>query len=254
MFWRKSRPTIDHDTVEWILECWQWLDEILQPIDAAPQRALIFPSRSEFPDTVLNGQRKAEYYFDLVREKCGMSQWPAELRAQDPARDLGKNIVFGRHVKTSPPLGTFQAKGNAAIITYDPAIVDDPIQLVATFAHELAHYVLRTFPQLPPGGNDLEELATDLATVHLGFGLFGANTAFNFSQETNYDRQGWSTSRSGYLGENGWCFACALFAEILGVDTASYQAYAKPSVASQIKKNRHYISSNPEMVRNCRSA
>lgn len=252
MFWRKKRPTIDTETVDWILECWQWLDEVLGPVDAGPPRQMIRPSRSLFPDTSLKGHQKAEHYFARVQALCGLGDWPVELKAQAPAPDLGQSVVFAAQ-QSRKALGTFRTKGNAAVITYDPGQLNDPIQLIATFAHELAHYVLLNARDDPPGGPELEELATDLATVHLGFGLFGANAAFSFKQSTDFDRQGWSSSRSGYLGEGGWCFACALFAEILEIEPETYRAYTKDSVAAQIRKDRLYLASKPEIVRNCRS-
>jgi hypothetical protein len=254
MFWRKPRATIDAETIDWVLECWEWLDEVLGPVDAEPQRQLLMPSRTEFPDTRLVGHARADHYFKLVREKCGMQDWPVDLKAQARGTDLGASIVFGGHIKAQPPLGSFQLRRNAAVITYDPGILDQPIQLIATFAHELAHYLLKSWHCEPPGGAELEELATDLATVHMGFGLFGANTAFEFKQTANYDNQGWQTGGAGYLGENGWCFALALFCEVLDIEASTYQDYAKSTVAAQIKKNRAYIAAKPEMVRNIRSS
>jgi hypothetical protein len=45
----------------------------------------------------------------------------------------------------SSPHGTFQAtEENEVIITYNPSLASQPIQLVATFAHELAHYLTAT--------------------------------------------------------------------------------------------------------------
>ena len=97
------------------------------------------------------------------------------------------------------------------------------------------------------------ELLTDLTTVHLGFGLFGANTAFNFQQSTNYDRQGWQSSRLGYLSEAEWTFANAVFLELQATPGDTYQAYAKPSVLSGIRKNRAYLKANPSVIASLKS-
>lgn len=252
MFWQPKKPTVDQDTVDWVVACWKWLDLALQPIDGQPRRRLVVPSRSNFPDTELTGPAKAEYYFERVKHHCGMDDWPVSLRAQAATPDLGQSIVFAE-MPSKTALGTFRTKGNQAIITYDPGQTGNPVQLIATFVHELAHYALTAALDAPPGGPELEELATDLATVHLGFGLFGANTAFAFEQSTDFDRQGWRSSSSGYLGENGWCFAVALFTEVLDLKASGYQAYAKPSVLAQIAKNRRYLAANPALVSALRS-
>ena len=47
----------------------------------------------------------------------------------------------------------------------------------ATFAHELARYLVETFEEPAPGGDALLEPAVDIAAVFMGFGLFMANSA-----------------------------------------------------------------------------
>ena len=79
--------------------------------------------------------------------------------------------------------------------------------------HEIAHYALATIPEPPPGSEDeplVEELATDLATCFFGLGILHANTAYEFTQRQGYDGQGWSSSFSGYLSEEGRVFSLAL--------------------------------------------
>lgn len=247
MFWRK-RPTVDADTQAWALECWRWLDTVLGPVDADSGRDLVLPSSKRFPETPKAGHERAEYFFSLVREYCGMQEWPCELIAQEVRPRLDLSPIFAE-TSSSGALGTFQAHGNSAVITYDPGMLDNPIQLITTLVHELSHYLLLSQPSEPPGGSDLEELATDLASVHLGFGLFGANAAFNFSASN----QGWSTSRSGYLSEATWCFANALFMELCDVEPSIYTGYVKSSVASQIAKNRSYLQSMPETIAGLRT-
>ena len=247
MFWKK-RPTVDAETEAWMIECWQWLDRTIPAHDDKTGGELILPSRTRFPETDKQGFERASYYFDLVRDYSGMREWPCKLVAQAASPDLGNSVVFGGGVAAPGPLGTFQATGNAAVITYDPAQLKEPMQAVATFVHELAHYLLVGRGDDPPGGEDTLECATDLATVHLGFGLFGANTAFNFRQFTDFDRQGWSYARAGYLSEAEWCFANALFLELQGIEKSVYSGYVKASVATQIEKNRAYLRANTDIV------
>ena len=242
MFWRK-RPTVDEETEAWALETWLWLDTVLGGVNDGDGRELILPSAKRFPDVQERGHARAEHYFALVRKYCGMEEWPCDLIAQDARPRLELNPAFGE-MSASGALGTFQAESEFAVITYDPNLLDNPVNLIATFVHELSHYLLLTQPSEPPGGPDLEELATDLATVHLGFGLFGANAAFSFSANS----QGWSTSRSGYLSEATWCFANALFMELRAIEPDVYAGYAKSAVGSQIARNRAYLQSKPQVI------
>lgn len=245
-FWR-SRPTIDADEIDWIVEHWVWLNVLLGPVNGNSPRMPVFPARETFPDAPTKHTERARYYFDRVRDAYGIPANNCELVAQAHRPDLGASIVFGS-MKQSGALGTFQPRGNIARITYDPALIDSPLHLIATFAHELAHLKLEYRTNAPPGGDETMEPLTDLATVHMGFGLFGANVAFEYSQTQDYDRQGWQWKRAGYLTEPQWCFANALAFELNDVPEGAYAAWAKPSVAAGIRKNRAYLKAHPNLI------
>lgn len=246
-----KRATIDDEELAWQVETWRWLDGVLGQVDAEPRRDLITPDRTWMPDATVTGHDRALHYFELVRARCGMQEWPCDLVAQEPTFDPASSLPF-YDGKSQGAAGTFGIEGNRIVITYAPSLVGQPIPLVATFVHELAHYLLLNARDEPPGGIEAMEPATDLATVHLGFGLFGANSAFNFAQFTDFDRQGWRTSRQGYLSEREWSFAIALFCEILAVAPETYKGFVKETIAAQIAKNRAYLKANPGIVRDLR--
>ena len=87
----------------------------------------------------------------------------------------------------------------------------------------------------------MHELATDLLTVYLGFGIFGANSAFNFSQHHDTMSQGWKYSRSGYLNERAWVFALALFLETRGQDSEGPKRFLKSHLFADLGKARRSI-------------
>lgn len=242
-----KRPHISPDDEEWQLATWQWFDELWGSVTNADHPGLILPTRTIFPDTDAKGHARAERYFHITRELIGMSDWPCELRPHKPPLDLGGSVALASMEQKSA-LGTFQRSGNAAIITYDPSKTDDVVGLVATFAHELCHYLLSAAPSDPPGGPENEEFATDLATVHAGFGLFGANSAFKFKQYSDFDRHGWSSQRSGYLTEHEWCFGIAIVAELRAIPEASYRDYLKDHLTSSVARSRRYLSANAGLL------
>ena len=127
---------------------------------------------------------------------AGMADWPCELRAGrgDRPIDAG-NAHLLKHEGGGAPCGTFQVGegvgGRYGIITYNPGMAGDPAGLAATFAHEFGHYLMATAAAPPPGGWDLHELHTDLAAVYLGFGIFMANSAKQFSHFSTESGAGW---------------------------------------------------------------
>jgi len=102
------------------------------------------------------------------------------------------------------------------VITYDVRLAGDPMALVATFAHELAHYLCSTFHGEPPGGKEMDEPATDLTAVFIGFGVFLANSAFTFQQYSSATRTGWRARTQGYLPELQLLNAMAIFCSLSG--------------------------------------
>jgi hypothetical protein len=141
------------------------------------------------------------------------------------------------------PLGTFQAhEDNSVTISYNPALTNDPVQLVATFAHELAHYLTATAEEAPPGGWDNWEFATDIAAVFLGFGIFMVNSAFNFRQTSDDQSQGWQSSRNGYLSETEFIYALALFLALQQLPHDAADGYLKPHLRKLLKKAMREIA------------
>jgi hypothetical protein len=246
MFWRR-KPTVDADTEAWVLAAWGWLDGVLDPARPGWRAQLLLPNNAHFPGTPLVEHERAGHVFGLVRQWAGLTERPLLLLAQEERPETVRGVGFGI-TETVDALGTYEPLGNAGVVTYDPDLVDEPAALIATLAHELAHDALAQSPTAPPGGEDLEELATDLAVAHMGFGLIAANTAFSFEQSADFNRQGWSAERRGYLSEATWCFACAVFAELHVVPVDAYERHAKPSVASQIAQNRAYLRANPAII------
>lgn len=102
-----------------------------------------------------------------------------------------------------------------------------PCRLVATFAHELSHYLIHADGSMPPGGAELEEHATDVTAVFLGFGVFMANGAKNFAQFQNEAESGWEMRRLGYLSEEALAAALAMFVRMAGEDAGAAEAGLK---------------------------
>jgi hypothetical protein len=160
---------------------------------------------------------------------------------------VGGNAIV-QNVPRSPA-GTFRSGRRRSRVTYDPDLVTRPMDLVATFAHELCHALLQTKGR-PPGGNENDEFATDLAVTFFGFGIFGANAAFHFRQfyDSSTGTQGWSTRRSGYLTEPEWGFSLGLFA--LSTDTLDKRiaGYLDVGRAAHFRRSLKYLRANPAIM------
>jgi hypothetical protein len=239
----KSKPLLSTADSEFQIATFKWLLRNFGGDDFYQISQLILPTRDYFPSLINSPEKAAIETFEAVKKHAGLDNWQCSLVAQE--EDIDAVVAPTLAIKNAPtsPQGTFQATPeNEVIITYNPALTLKPIQLVATFAHELAHYLTVTSQEEPPGGWANWEFATDLAATFLGFGVFMANSAFNFNQFSNTDSQGWQSSRSGYLSESEHIYALTLFLNLKDLPIASVMPHLKPHLRKLLKKAHKEIN------------
>ena len=212
-----AKPFLDPEIEAWQIETWAWLLKNLGGVEDLAKSPIVQPTREFFPHTDAEGHALAEHIFAAVKRHARMEDWPCELVDQPyaPRAYVGGYVTL-ELVEGGSPLGTFSHDGRRASITYAPESLREPVVLIATLVHELAHYRLATLPGDRPGGAEALEFATDLTTVYLGFGAFGANCAFNFERFQSGLSHGWKSARQGYLGEREWVFSLAIFLILRG--------------------------------------
>ena len=194
------------------------------------------------------GHALVEHVFAQVKQLAGLADLPCSLVEQPPHPELLVAEMVSLQRAGSVPAGTFGLDGNVASITYDPALARDPVRLVAVLAHEPAHLRLLGFSENLAGGRDANERATDLATVSMGFGLFGAQCAFNFKRHQDPLSQGWRYSRLGYLDEREWAFALAVWFALTRRDVVSARRYLKPHLFADARAAYASLAPRPTVL------
>lgn len=230
---------LDGDVEDWHIECWAWLLRNSGGLEAIQKRPLILPNADFFTPTNLEGEAKAQHIFAEVQSRTPLAGKPVQLEAQQTL--AGRVSTFGIVQNPGAVSGTFRMEKEAVIISYDPDMLQHPVNLIATFAHELSHFLNLYSEEAPPGGWDLEEPATDVCVACLGFGIFGANSAFDYTQTQDFEGQGWAFSKRGYITEAEWVFGIAMFAALSGADLGTAKPYLKSHLWSQLKKAEKYM-------------
>ena len=230
-------PLLDAELTQWQFDCFEWLLQHTGGIEAFRQRRLILPTPQFFPHNGSRGHAFAEMIFDQVRDHAGMSDWPCTLECQEADPDsMVSPQAFVKGAPTSPS-GTYRvSKEGGVLITYNPDQLNNPMSLVATFAHELAHYRTAGFPEPPPGGWDIWEPATDLAAVFMGFGIFLANSRFNFQHFNDGKTAGWRWQQQGYLSDVEVLHMHAIFSAVLGIDQRETLPHLKSALRGIFKR------------------
>jgi hypothetical protein len=224
----KPRPPVDDEEYDWLLACFAWLAREFGGNSALRGATLVLPSRDFFPPSKLTGHERALELFGQVKALAGMTEWQCDLIPGAASREHRVTTGHGlKHEGKGPPLGTFGYTDGCYQITYNPASLADPATLVATFAHELSHYLIHSAQTAPPGGRELEEHATDLAAVFMGFGVLMANSAKSFGQFQDFGEIGWQMQARGYLSENALTTGVALFVVASGADAATAETALK---------------------------
>lgn len=235
--WFLKGTLLDAEQTAWQFDCHEWLLRHTGGLEALRGRRLILPTREFFPQRGGNDPAFAEAIFQQVKVHAGMADWPCELRPQEA--DPNPMVSPHAFVQGAPqsPAGTYRALGEeSALITYHPDQLANPLSLVATFAHELAHYRTARFAEPPPGGWELWEIATDLAAVYLGFGVFLANTRFQFAHFSDGRVSGWRWRQQGYVSEPEVLHMQAIVSHAMGASRQQTQAHLKPALKGIYKR------------------
>ena len=234
--WSKPRPFLEPELEQWHLETWETLIAATGGLDALKHRPLVTPTREFFPPTEATGHQRVEHVFNQVRKLAGLEDRPVHFHAAVTVADEASAKPVIMHDMPFP--GGVYIGGAEPVIAYRAELADRPGPLVTVLIHELAHLMLAPLPRFP-GGKLVNERATDLATVVLGFGLFGAAHAFY---------SGPSPRRWLYLDQREWCFALAVMFEIKEQDHTPYVRYLKPIVAAEVARARRSLQRRPRCI------
>ncbi len=249
----KAKPLLSEEDRDFQHSCYAWLLKHFGGDEFYKEAQLVLPTKDFFPAQVDSPEEATQATFDQVKKLAGMGKWPCTLVAQEEDPDLVVAPTLVVQNAEHNPSGTFSAdENNEVTITYNPKLSTNPEQMVATFAHELSHYLTATAPEPPPGGWDNWEFATDICASFLGFGIFVANSAFNFNQYTSVDSQGWQFSRGGYLSEAEHSYSLALFLTLKEIPVEHALDYCDANIKSNLKQAKKELEGNPiiEELRN----
>lgn len=244
----RPRHFLDADLEGWSLETWAWLMRNLGGMAHLAQTPLATPSRTFFPPTEATGDARVRHIFDCVRASMGRLEWPCDLQAFH-SRDTQQVSEFVFVQGSRKPLGTFEYNADGdVVIRYAANLADQPGALVATLAHELAHYIVSRVEEPLPGGPEANELVTELTVAYAGFGVFAIANAVAFHGHGDTFSQGWRVSGGGYLSQRTWAFALALFLFLKGDPPEGVSPWLANDLSKMTRRAYQHLQRNPALT------
>ena len=242
MSWFASKCPVTDEERLWIEDASRWLIEEFG-LEVVQNAEVILPTEDFFPDKYFGGR---EDVLPMLKRVCGymdVDYSNLSLRFYSEHNESFCKNLIALETSGQGTVGYYQNRKRKPTIGIEISQLNDPTSVVATIARELGHVILLGENRVSYQEADHEPL-TDLLTVFLGMGVFTANSAFTFRQWTDTFSQGWQAQVKGYLSEEMFGYALALFAWIRKEKKPEWSRYLVTNVKSYFKQSRRYIEKN----------
>jgi hypothetical protein len=238
--WFNPKCTVNPRTRHWIEARWQSLGE--QFPDLLRGSANVLPTASFFPDRYEPSDDAVRV---LVNRVCGyMRVPPARIDLQFYSQP-GRSILVNDdgHAIASGAAGTYHESDQQFVIRIERDQFQNPMTLVGTVAHELAHVRLLGERRLDRAVFD-NELLTDLTVVYHGMGVFLANVPRHWESQTTT----WPDSnepRPNYMSTPMYKYALALRCWSREEASSKWSRHLRSAPRAEFKTALRFLKQGP---------
>lgn len=220
----------------WVEERLEWLAVDFED-NAFNGRRIVLPTPEFFPDHYDGSEKSVRVLLDQVCAYMDVVPALVDLRFM---ADVGKIwLVNDAGHYLGGAAGTYEEGNRHYIIRIDKSGLHDPMGLVGTIAHELAHVRLLGEDRIWGDVYD-NELLTDLTVVHFGLGIFLANTPRNWpSDYTKWP--GTNLHKPEYMTPPMFGWALAHLAWFRGEERPAWARYLNSGARANFKQGLRYL-------------
>jgi len=220
----------------WVESRLQWLSQEFDD-HAFNGRPLVLPTPQILPDSY-DGSRRAVRA--LLGQVCGYMDVVPDLVDLRFVAEAGKLWLVNEAGQYIPhAAGTYEETEEKFLIRIDESELHDPMGLVATMAHELAHVRLLGEGRITNTAYD-NELLTDLTVVFFGLGLFLANTPRNW--DSQYSRwPGTNLLKPEYMTPPMFAYALAHLAWFRGEQKPAWADHLHFNARPEFKQALRFL-------------
>ena len=241
--WKCKCPIPEDDRL-FILEALEWIQATLG--SEVSRHEIILPIQESFDFKFTGTEQDAIKVLEYVANRMDIEWNNIKLRFYNEAIDgeISAGIMAHNVEGTQLTAGKYVEYGDGEVeIWIEEKLLSNPMNLVATIAHELSHYLLLYKKKL---GED-NEYITDLLTVIFGFGIFSANSStVKMNSWMDGGSSGWRiTGASGYLHPKQWGFSLACYyLKMKGDSDFDWLEYTEKEIQKEIKRSLKYLRSH----------
>ncbi|WP_448550117.1 hypothetical protein [Thalassotalea fusca] len=240
----KQQPCLDDSTTLWVLDAYEWALSNFDCETFKQDTQLILPTSEFYPGKVSSIEEMAQNVFDKTLHYAGMGNWPIKLVPpaayhQNPQFHNMPKLQFsgalrGESVEVYSADYSHTAS-NTIYVSYNPNQINQPQDLVASFAQAFAAILIAQRGILPPGGEQFMPQAIDLVASFMGFGVMFANTAYQFKGGCGscYNKY---ANREAALPENEMVYCLAMFSILKNIPVKQVTLHLKSHLRSGFKK------------------
>jgi hypothetical protein len=238
---------IDEGTRKALEKAFLWLINTFGE-DKIKQRKVLTPHPSDFPIKYDMKNREIEIMkiiavqMELDPDDIQIDIYIEGQSEIDTGGALG-NRLFLQQVEGEKYTGGLywgRQEDNKYHIGIEQKKLNEPLDMIATLAHEMVHIKLLGEKRIDENNEPL----TDLATIIFGLGIFNANAAFQIKNGIGY--KGWS--KLGYLSQMEWGYGLALLAYLQGEKSPKCVNFLSANVKADFKESVKFIWSNQEEI------
>src|SRR5262245_27384325 len=196
---------------------------------------MILPTPEFFPDPYDGSKRAVFDLFDRVCDYMGVEQGILQLEFFRPSPNPLFLVNQGGEAIPTEAAGWYA--GDRVRINMDEFA--NPMSLVGTLAHELAHQRLLGEDRIMSDVYD-NELLTDLTVVFKGMGIFLANVPRHW--DGNYTRwPGTDLRKPEYMTGAMFGYALAILAWLRGEQHPAWAKYVHSGVRSELRQGLRFL-------------
>ncbi|MEW6992398.1 hypothetical protein AADZ91_17145 [Colwelliaceae bacterium 6441] len=238
----KVKPLVDDNTRQWIFDTFSWAIEHFNIQVFQQETRLVLPTNDYYPGRVASVEEMAKNIFDHTLNYAGMKNWPFELISPHQTISLELPLLKVNNALRGEKAEIAIADEQQSIpLTFNPAQINQPQDLIASYAQQLATVLVLQQKVLPPGGKDLIPQAIDVLACVMGFGVIFANTAYQFKGGCGscYNPK---ANRQAALPEHEMLYCLAVFNHLKNIDNKHVIPHLKSHLRGEYKKMKKEVS------------